>query len=373
MKKYTFLLFLLISGRCFAETIYYDDCKIKAGYDGANETRTRTIVAEAGDTLFLDYSYELHSSSRKKIKINDEYIYGSLFLSNEYERKSGSLSYVFKDDGTYQLKLECTLGRIDDYFYITNIQIHTCDGLVRLYDDKSYLVVKEINYKQINYSRIFNNNSWQALYVPFRMNYEDWCDEYTIARINDVHQFDDDDDGEIDRTELEVIKIKSGVTESNTPYLIKAKTTGEKIITVENTTLYMADENSFNVSSWNSLFTFTGTYHTITGSEMVANGYYALGNGTLHQAESEENSLGTFRWYMTVTDRQGNPKSNIHEVKVKVFGEDEDTFETGVVSFDNSPSSIQCGDVFDLSGRKVSYDTKRKGVYIKNGKKYFVK
>ena len=220
---------------------------------------------------------------------------------------------------------------------------------------------------EICYTRTFSNTEWQALYVPFEMTYADWQADFEVARLNDVHQWDDNDDGTIDRTELEVVKLKSGKTEANTPYLIRAKSTGEKTITLTNTTLYKAEENSFDVSSWNTKFTFTGTYSGISGTEMFTNGYYAMGGGTLHQAASSANDLSPMRWYMTVTDRNGNPKS-LGEVKVMVFGDDTD----GISPTPALPGEEGEEAVFDLSGRRTDSPTK-KGVYIKNGRKMIVR
>ena len=73
------------------------------------------------------------------------------------------------------------------------------------------------------------------------MQYDDWSADFEVARLNDVHQFDDDEDGVVDRTVLEMIKLKEGSsTEPNTPYMIKAKEVGE---TTE-VKLVEADNNS---------------------------------------------------------------------------------------------------------------------------------
>ncbi|MCQ2196243.1 MAG: leucine-rich repeat domain-containing protein [Bacteroidaceae bacterium] len=234
-------------------------------------------------------------------------------------------------------------------------------------DGDEYENTKEESNQIINYTRTFTNTNWQAIYVPFSMNYADWSKDFEVARINDAHQWDDDDDGIIDRTQLEVIKIKSGWTEPNTPYLIRAKEAGEKVITVKDATLYKTEENTFDVTSWNTKFSFTGTYKTISGMDMKANGYYAMSNGKLVQAASTSSDLKPFRWYLDVTDRDGN-KKNVNEVKIYVFGDDED-FETDVdLATENGKKDEN---VFDLSGRKVI--NAKAGIYVKNGKKYVVK
>lgn len=286
-------------------------------------------------------------------------------------------NYSFFDGGTIYVPKGTTNNYRNSIFRkLTIIEETTPDyndiETKELQDKEPYTSKQNNIYNMVNYIRNFTNTKWQALYIPFSMNYSDWADEFDIARINDVHQYDDDDNGSIDRTGLEVIKIKSGYIEANTPYLIRAKKIGEKTITVENTTLYKADENTFNVSSWNTIFTFKGSYHIIPGTEMYSKRYYALGGGSLVQAESEDSSLGAFRWYMSVTDRDGNPKEDINEVKIRVLDGDWEDDETGVVSVENTVSNNDAA-VFDMSGRKVNEKDLRKGIYVKNGRKFMVK
>lgn len=221
--------------------------------------------------------------------------------------------------------------------------------------------------ESITYTRMFSNTNWQALYVPFTMEYSEWAADFDIARINDIHQFDDDDNGTIDRTELEVIKVTSGSIEANTPYLIRAKEAGEKTFTLTDRTLYKAEEKSYTVSSWNTLFTFTGTYSGVTGSDMVNNAYYALGDGALRQAASTDNALSPYRWYVAITDRNGAQKG-VNEVKLKVWGED----ATGISPLSVSPEGEKTA-VYDLSGRRIAKENATKGLYIVNGKKMMVR
>ena len=234
-----------------------------------------------------------------------------------------------------------------------------------LNDGESYTHDKDTEYDEITYTRNFTNTLWQALYVPFPMKYDDWKSDFEVARINNLHQWDDDDNGTIDRTKLEVVKMKSGKTEANTPYLIRAKSVGEKTITLTNTTLYKAEERSIDCSSIGTKFTFTGTYSGVSGTEMFANGYYAMGGGTLHQTASSANDLSPMRWYMTVTDRNGNPKS-LGEVKVMFF----DT--TDGISPTENAEKTENTEVYDLAGRRTEKPT-QKGIYIRNGRKVIVR
>jgi surface protein len=171
-----------------------------------------------------------------------------------------------------------------------------------------------------SYTRTFNNTNWQALYVPFSMSYDDWKDDFDVAEINNFHEYDDNEDGKVDRTVLEILYVKEGSTLPNTPYLIRAKETGTKVISLVNTTLYAAEENSIDCSSVRTKYTFTGTYTGVSGEEMYDNGYYALAGGTLSQPSSANVSLGSFRWYLKPESRTGNYAAP-RKISVRVIGE----------------------------------------------------
>ena len=80
---------------------------------------------------------------------------------------------------------------------------------VNLLDGESFANEEQYNGQEISYTRTFTNTSWQALYIPFSMSYEDWKDDFEVAYINSIHQYDKDDDGVIDETTMEVVKIKN--------------------------------------------------------------------------------------------------------------------------------------------------------------------
>lgn len=227
----------------------------------------------------------------------------------------------------------------------------------------------------VTYIRNFSDTGWQELYVPFAMPYQEWSEDFDIARINDVHQYDTNDDGEIDITELEVIKIKSGSTEPNTPYLIRAKQAGDKTITLKMTTLCKTEERSYDVTSWNTKFTFTGNYHTVLGSEMVSKGYYVLGDGSLHQATDGSRNLTTMRWYLTITDRDGGNArpSNAREVTINCLNDG--TINNGITAIESIGTDVKTeSDVlYDMSGRKVSASNPKSGIYVENGRMVMIK
>ena len=248
----------------------------------------------------------------------------------------------------------------------TNVQAIPSTSLI---DGTKYTNNSQLNGRDVSYNRTFNNTSWQALYIPFSLNYEDWKDDFEVAYINGVRQLDKDDNGTIDETIMDVIKIKSGSITPNMPYLIKAKTTGEKTFSVTNATLYPAEENSVDCSTTIAKYTFTGSYNTISSATMIANNYYAMGGGDLIQSDGS-NDLKPYRWYMKVESR--NPSYNVSNaaktITINVIGDEEDT--TGITNTQQLSPNTQ---IYDLNGRRVNENNLKPGIYVKNGKKFVVK
>lgn len=241
----------------------------------------------------------------------------------------------------------------------------------RLYADRDYVLEdnaerlsvtgSDQQVKTLTYHRNFSNTEWQSLYVPFTMNYEDWSADFDIARLNNINQYDTNNDGVADLTILEIFPITSGSIKPNYPYLIRAKEAGEKNIVLSGATLSPTASTTIDCSSITTLYTFTGIYQKVSGADMYNNGYYALGGGSLRQTSSADNSLNAFRWYMAVTDREG-ATSNVKEVRISVYGEGD---TTGMKLIDSTDPQAPC---YDLTGRRISKPAR--GLYIQNGKKF---
>lgn len=219
----------------------------------------------------------------------------------------------------------------------------------------------------VEYVRDFSNTEWQALYVPFAVDCEAWAADCDLAEIYNMHQYDDDENGTIDRTELEVIKKVSGQLLPNTPYLIRAKEAGEKTLKLADVTIMPTAQASIDCSSTKVTYAFNGIYNALSGSAMMDGGFYALSNGEIMQAASSEAGLHAFRWYMTATDRNGNP-APVQSIRIRLRGEN--NLNTGINDAMVVVPGQQNG-IYDLSGRRV--EKAAKGVYIVGGKKVIVK
>ena len=239
---------------------------------------------------------------------------------------------------------------------------------INLIDGETFANAEKLYGHDISYTRNFGNTSWQALYIPFSMSYDDWKDDYEVAYINSIHQYDKDDDGTIDETIMEVVKIKNGSLIPNTPYLIRAKATGKKTFSLTETALYESDENSIECSTMLAKYTFTGTYNPIPASTLIENNYYAMGGGSLIMTDGS-NGLKPFRWYMKIDARSPmyNVSNMAKDITINVVGEEE---TTGITNSQHLSPNDQ---IYDLNGRRVNNNNLKPGIYVKNGKKIIIK
>ena len=250
-------------------------------------------------------------------------------------------------------------------FGLSNIKV----APLFLKDGEAYTQDSQIDGVDVSYTRNFATTNWYALYLPFSLKYEDWKDDFEVAYINTVRQYDDNGDGRADRTILEAVKKNSGSTAPNTPYLIRAKTAGEKTFFVENATLYPAENNSVDCSTTTARFTFTGIYKERSFG-LSASNYYAINEGRL-TALSAWLPVPPYRWYMSVRTRSSVYDTSgwgwAKEISISVVGEEE---TTGVADIQHLSPDTQ---IFDINGRKVSENSLKSGIYVKNGKKFVVK
>ncbi len=252
---------------------------------------------------------------------------------------------------------------------VTAIEVHAIPTTYTLTDGETFNNGLQLDECEISYTRTFNNTKWQALYIPFSLNYEDWKNDFEVAYINNLRQLDTDDDGVIDKTIMDIVKIKDGSLIPNTPYLIKAKSVGEKTLSVSNATIYPTEENSIDCRTTIAEYTFTGTYNAISASTLIANNYYTMGGGALIMTDGNS-GLKPYRWYMKIEAR--SPMYNVSNaakaITINVVGEEETTTDVEDLRMINYKSPV-----YDLNGRKVNENNLKPGIYVKNGKKFVVK
>ena len=219
------------------------------------------------------------------------------------------------------------------------------------------------------YTRQFLNSDWQALYVPFSLSYDDWSDQFDVASLSRFCQYDEDDNGEVDRQELEAVILRSNseTLKANTPYLIRAKKAGTYNFTVNSSNQVAEEINSFTYSASGAKMVITGNYANQSGLKSAS--HYRLMGGSLFIPTQDDEVLPPYRWYATINSQD--------KAKVRIkFVDDATGIE--MMSVDNE-ESIGDRRIYDLSGRRINvregvrFSSLPKGVYIINNKKYIIK
>ncbi|MBQ9656797.1 MAG: hypothetical protein IJV38_12390 [Prevotella sp.] len=245
------------------------------------------------------------------------------------------------------------------------------EGWDALQEYLNSLIDTEDSYANSVYSREYRNKSWHALYVPFSLEYSDWSAHFDIARINAFYQYDDDEDGMVDRQVLEAIIVKpgNGALKPNHPYLIRPKTTGILKLNVAPSKQVAEEINSVSCSTMEAKYTFTGNYADITGLKTASR--YRLRGGSLSIPDNDDEVLPPFRWYLTIENlgNQLNETPAGARIGLLVIGDSE---TTGITQPDGMTEDA-ARSIYDMQGRKLQHGaTPKKGVYIINNKKYVI-
>lgn len=261
-----------------------------------------------------------------------------------------------------------TVPAYDVEFYAAYKQVgaRIADGIT------SFEQIEDIELNSITYTRtLLKTNTWNALYLPFEIPMTaEFCQNYDVAYFNDIHSYDNNQDGVIDGMDMEVLKIQEGtVLNANHPYLIRAKNTDalNMNIKVENATLHKTKETTLSCSSVYMKFDVTGIYTTQTAGELKGEfDVYAISGGGWKQALNASQQLKPFRLYLKLTSIDGSPvkvsQSALSRINIRLQGEDS---ETGILEMESEDENKT--ETFDLSGRRVQ--KAQKGLYIVNGKK----
>lgn len=281
-------------------------------------------------------------------------------LEEVLEQEMSENGLVFIDDQDVDQTLPANFVKKDD-------QNQWIASSIELTDAMPLYSPADLHADMIAYYRTFSNTNWQAWYVPFDMPYVDIEAVAKIAYINNVHQYDDDDDGEIDRTILEFISVKNGVIEGNTPYVVKPNETGDITFETANAKLMATADNELECQSTRTRYIITGNYQPKT--DMFATGAYAMSQGNWRQSTDASAVLQPFRISMVIVSKNAAHQANAPmRIEMTVDGMiDEDA--AGLI--DVYMQDENTGDIYNLKGQKVEIPAH--GIYFKNGKKYLQK
>lgn len=350
--------------------------------DNSVSSSTNKIYLPKGSTLSFDYSVSSEEGcDYLKVTLNGK------TLINKSGVQSGQYNGSFSADMDGELIITYTKDEFasdgEDNASVTNIKItyptkdggegfHLCIDANKyiLHDKAKISLTEKLFVEDFEYKRNFSNTKWQSLYIPFGMSYADWAEDFEIAKINDVNMYDNDDDGIIDDTEIEIIKIKNGKLIPNHPYMIRAKTIGEKTMKLQNVKLEPTDNFFISCSSADTKYTFVGTYDGVNGDDMEKNHYFAMSDGSLKSAKGENASLSAFRWYMEINSfgTQIIPET-INNVRVRVLGEHDSEQNEALEIPHILTNSQDSFEYYDIDGRKNSGKTRGVNIIIHNNGK----
>ena len=243
--------------------------------------------------------------------------------------------------------------------------------LFELADGEAYTLANGAEVYELNYARNFGGTNWTTWYVPFELKLTpELCQKYAFSRINNVHQYDDNNDGVADRTIVESFNQAEGVTlKANYPYLVRALTDADKKMVINLTEVELANAESKHIDcmSVDHTYTFTGTYNEMGEGGTEANSPLSLFDYSDGNMWLNFHSLPAQRHYLVITPRDGSaPTLAPARVMLQVIG---DETVTGIVNLYNHDK--RSAETYDLSGRRVG--SNQRGLLIKNGKKVLVK
>ena len=245
---------------------------------------------------------------------------------------------------------------------------------VEIYDGYYSRVIIDDDYdvEKLTYYRELPNTEWNSLYVPFEIEVTDeLLEDYEVAYMNNMHTYDADDDGSIDKMDMEIIKIKNGTLKANYPYFIRAKNTEamDMNLVIENALVESTVERTVSCQSIRSIFELRGIYkrmRQLDFAEMYGTHYAISTEGGWWQTEG----LNPFRAYLTIIPRSGTPVNApaMRSIGITVGGEENTTGVTEV----NTENGEGKTEIYDLQGRRINEITES-GIYIVDGKKVIVK
>lgn len=233
---------------------------------------------------------------------------------------------------------------------------------------QSLSITEDIDNVNVTYSRTYKNTSWQAWYVPFGFTLtSDIASRFSFAKFAGTYT-------EAGQFFITLVEMQEGdEIKGNVPYFVQAKvadSSSPQVLTISNTTLFATDASGFKMLSAEKEIAIYGTYAKKVAA--ADDDWYAYGGGKYIKATIGQ-SLGAFRFYLTIRDREDNPYAstpNPIEIKVVVLGDEAD----GISGLNDDPSTgsgqAHNGTMFNLAGQPVGADYK--GVVIRNGKKTFI-
>lgn len=251
-----------------------------------------------------------------------------------------------------------------------------------LIDGEEYTNNTTEEFDKLTFTKTFSASAagnWNAFYVPMSVNVEEYAGDLDFAEIYAFcATVDTNGDGVVDANDdnfLFVRPVKTGSIKPNVPYLIRPREAKTYVINSADNVLYKATEGKVEFGTTIEKYTVTGLNNsfTVTAGD---NNFYVSATGKLNYRTTGSTTVKANRWIMHRESQEygggnNNDIAGAKEYRIITIGEDMD--EATAIKVINASNANNSG-VYTLDGRKVN-DVKSlpNGIYIKNGKKIFIK
>lgn len=238
------------------------------------------------------------------------------------------------------------------------------NGAYNIADREFYAfeVTRDVENATVNYTRSFSNGIWAAWTLPIDVNVDaNLLSKYRFGYFEGVSNEGSGISKEnLAGVTISVKMLTPGQTVgANLPYVVLPQTSGSNTFTITGTLKKTEPQSTQIVGN---------AYNYITEGVYAQKNYdndlwYAItANGALQRAGSGS-YLHPFRFFMTVTDKEGVPYLEAPET-INIVFDDETTGVSAVKAADKAGEQ----NIYDLQGRRVDKPV-QKGVYIVNGRK----
>ncbi len=223
---------------------------------------------------------------------------------------------------------------------------------------------------EVTYKRSFNDNGFNALYLPFSVNVDDF-DDCEFYVINMFHQSDTDDDGILDNISLEVERIPDGSTlNANHPYLFKYTGTdldSDHEFNLADVNVLPTESTAYKCSSMSYDYVFTGYYNSLEASDE----YYTIGvdseTGKTALVHPSGDDTPAMRWVLRMTPREAQygtaAQSNVRTISI--FDGNEQTTGIGAAGADRDRTNAA---YYGIDGIRLAKPAKGITLIQQNGR-----
>lgn len=318
-------------------------------------------VTAEGDAVTID------AAASAKYNI-DFAISGGTFSSDVSKYCADNYTAAKNSDGTYGIVTGDVVVVTDDSYIVAEAgkDLEFSTSTIN-----KLLVNSELTNVNVKMTKNFSTTNWSSFYVPFAITLtNDLLQNYEFAKIWDTELVNE-------ATTLEFKKLSAGdVIAANTPCLIKAKATGERVLEFPSVA-FKKPTKVTDCSTTEEKFTFYGTLENTTLKDKY--GYYVNPNTQQFTAVSDETSyLRPCLFYMTIQNRETDayvyPSTEVQAkaFSFRVIGDDE---VTGITDVDKSADGVKADKVYTLQGVFVGTNVENlpSGIYVINGKKVVIK